>query len=476
MMTPALETEPKRPLSRGQFGDQRLEHRGTALLEAMVQKKSAVLNQLADTRAEVVGASRFLANRSVTEVAFIEASAQRCHQAVKGKHVLAIQDTSEFNYQAHRGKLSEADPALGPVGHDPGIGFFLHPVLVLDRDDGFPLGIAHTQVWNRAWDKGSKVQRQYQALAIEQKESYRWIESSAKAQQALTEAASVTHVTDREGDIYELLAQPRDEKTELLVRSAQSRCLSDQEQRLFEHLASLPCAGTYRFTIGAGQKKRQCREAQMEVRFDQVKLARPGKLKGTDYPAFVELFVIEARECAETVPDGESPVLWRLFTTHEVTSLSQALRIIEWYAWRWRIEELFRTLKKQGLDVESSQLENGQGLRKLALMALNAALIIMQLVGDRDGQAGQPGTVAFSDSELDCLARVGKTYEGKTLKQQNPFAPRTLAWVAWIIARLGGWKGYRQAGPAGPITMKRGLERFSRLFEGWVLHKMTEDT
>ena len=56
---------------------------------------------------------------------------------------------------------------------------------------------------------------------------------------------------------------------------------------------------------------------------------------------------------------------------------------------------MFRTLKKQGLDVESSQLESGIGLRKLALMALNAALIIMQLVGDRDGEAGEAGELVF---------------------------------------------------------------------------------
>jgi hypothetical protein len=53
-------------------------------------------------------------------------------------------------------------------------------------------------------------------------------------------------------------------------------------------------------------------------------------------------------------------------------------------------------LNRRGLDVESSQLETGAGLRRLVLMALNAALIIMQLVGDRDGEAGQPGDLVLS--------------------------------------------------------------------------------
>jgi hypothetical protein len=126
------------------------------------------------------------------------------------------------------------------------------------------------------------------------------------------------------------------------------------------------------------------------------------------------------------------------------------------------------------LDVESSQLETGAGLKKLVLMALNVALIIMQLVGDRDGEAGQPGDLVFNDEELECLKEVEKEYEGKTKLSKNPFELYSLAWAAWIIGRMGGWKGYRKAGPAGPITMKRGLQQFSILFKGWILRKALE--
>ena len=144
------------------------------------------------------------------------------------------------------------------------------------------------------------------------------------------------------------------------------------------------------------------------------------------------------------------------------------------YSLRWRIEELFRTLIRCGLDVESSQLETGTGLKKLVLMALNAALIIMQLVGDRDGEAGQPGDLVFNEEELECLKEVEKEYEGKTSQTKNPFEENSLAWAAWIIGIMGGWKGYRKAGPAGPITMKRGLQQFSILFKGWILRKAQE--
>jgi len=53
-------------------------------------------------------------------------------------HVLAISDSSEINLSAHRGRLHPAD--LGVLSNDRDVGFFIHPTLVLDAADGFPLG------------------------------------------------------------------------------------------------------------------------------------------------------------------------------------------------------------------------------------------------------------------------------------------------------------------------------------------------
>ena len=306
-----------------------------------------------------------------------------------------------------------------------------------------------------------------------EKESYRWLTCSENSKKVLSEATSITIVADREGDIYEELVTVPDDKTNLVIRSSQNRKLDGCDEKLFEHLSLLESQGTYDLEITKAQKKRIPRTAKMEVRYTKLKIARPSNFK-TNYPESIELYAIEVRERAETIPDGEEGVLWRLLTTHEINTLSEALEVVYWYSLRWRIEELFRTLKKKGLNVESSQLETGAGLRKLVLMALNAALIIMQLVGERDGQAGHKGDLVFSYEELECLKKVGKKYEGKTKLSQNQFEEYSLAWAAWIIGRMGGWKGYRKAGPAGPITMKKGLQQFSLLFQGWLLGKALE--
>jgi hypothetical protein len=459
----------------GRFVDERLERRGRKIMKNMLEKETAVLNQLFDNRSEYVGASRFFLNESVLEEALREESGERCKKATHGRHVLAIQDTSEINYQKHRGKFQLRDQELGPVGNNKDIGFFIHPMLVLERENGFPLGIADTHVWNRNWKKKNKKERNYKSQPIEEKESYRWIECAQRSKEVLENAASVTIVADREGDIFEELVEVPDDKTDVVIRSLHDRRLYDSEKKLFEHLSDLEVVGTYDLEVKKCQKKRIPRMAKMEVRYDLLKIAKPSSGR-QEAPEYVEVYAIEAKESTETIPASEDGIVWRILTTHEINCLEDALEIIHWYSLRWRIEELFRTLKKEGLNVEGSQLETGAGLKKLVLMALNAALIIMQLVGDRDGEAGKPGNLVFTSAELECLECVSKEYEGQTKLSKNPNEVYSLAWAAWIIGRMGGWKGYRKAGPAGPVTMKRGLQKFSLLFEGWKLREALEMT
>jgi hypothetical protein len=59
--------------------------------------------------------------------------------------------------------------------------------------------------------------------------------------------------------------------------------------------------------------------------------------------------------------------------------------------------------------------------------------------------------------------------EGSTDKLRNPHAPASLAWLSWIVARLGGWSGYTSKGykPPGPKTIARGLARLDGFIEGW---------
>lgn len=434
----------------------------------MIEHQSAILAAFSRGRAEIVGASRFFNNEEVTEEALIEALRAHSAAQVEARQVLAIQDTSEINYAAHSRLLKAHDPELGPVGNNRDVGFFVHPTLVLDAQSGFALGFADLYLWNRRWDKRDKQERAYKSQPIEAKESYRWIKSARVAKATLERAHHVTIIADREADIYEEFVCLPDKRTDVLIRSRADRQLVGG-RRLYEVLAALPAQGHYSCSVGANNR-RQPREARIEVRFAQVEILKPKSVyHAATLPASVRLYAVEAREMAKTVPEGEAPILWHILTTRQVIGFEQALSVIDAYRRRPQIEQVFRLLKSQGLHLEQSRLESGAALKKLAVLSLAVALVLMQLVTGRDGSMEESARGIFTEPALAFMEALQGTLEGKTELQRCPHRLRTLAWSSWIVARLGGWTGYGRASPPGPITMRRGLERLESQFAGWQL-------
>jgi len=246
----------------------------------------------------------------------IKESVEATNTALEGQQVLCIQDTTEINYWRHKGRLSNEDSELGPVRINNDIGFFLHPTLVVDSESLFPLGFSSIIVWNRSIDKLDKNQRKYKALPIEDKESYRWIQSGKDSKSNIPNAYHLTIIGDRESDIYEEFVYIPDEKTDIIVRSRDNRCLYDTKGKLYEHLSKQKLFGVYDLEIVTNKNKnRSKRKAHIEVRYNNVKIRCPQKVMKAGMPEYIELTGIEAKEHPSTVPEGEDPILWRLLTT-----------------------------------------------------------------------------------------------------------------------------------------------------------------
>jgi hypothetical protein len=427
----------------------------------MVSKQTVCLRELAGSRAREVQFGRWLANPKVTpEVLITNACARTGAIAAGRRHVLAIQDTTEINHQAHAGRVS----GLGTVGNGSDVGMFLHPLLVVDASDGACLGLAHIHHWIRT----GKASPDYRKLPIEDKESYRWLEVAQAGKNCLSEAAMLTIIADRESDIYEEWARVPDERTHLLTRACRDRTLVTGD-KLYTRIAAQPAQGTHRFDVPARPGKRSAHQATLEVRFGRVTMVRPAACSDKKAPKQIEVSFVEVKELPDSVVGNEAPIHWRLLTTHRIDCVEDALQCVDWYRQRWHIEQLFRTLKKQGLNLESSQVETAAGLTKLACLALQAAVRTMQLTLARDGHSAVQAADVFDADEIEVLRRILPTLEGKTEKQKNPHRTGSLAQVAWVIARLGGWKGYASEAKPGPITMLRGLQRAEAICLGWKL-------
>ena len=193
-------------------------------------------------------------------------------------------------------------------------------------------------------------------------------------------------VADRESDIYPLFAH-RPAGLDLIVRVAQNRSLANGE-RLFEALQQAPLLATRKVTVAPRGPGDTGRIAEIELRSTMVTIARPRNGCDDALPESITTTFLEAREAAP--PPGKTALLWRLLTTHAIDTAADAEEIVNLYRLRWSIEQLFRSLKSDGLALEDSQVIDAERLFNLTAIALAAAIRTMQLVDARDGsRAGE---------------------------------------------------------------------------------------
>lgn len=430
----------------GRFGDRRLEKGGIFLLDRLLEagQQGVRIRPLGGDRAGEVRIGRFLRNLSVTPEEMLETALARSCALVAGRHVLAIQDTTSLRDD---GKHSNHQ---------------LHATIAVDAEDGTMLGVV-----------AACFLRHEGAIAVHcnkrpfaEKDSHRWLAATEEAARlAAAGAACVTVVADRECDIYDEFAL-RPAETELLIRCHHDRVLADG-MRLYRCTAGLCELGREIVSVPAAPG-RAGREAVVALYARQVTLRRPKRNRAAEaakLPATLTLTYVEAREIG--APADTTPLHWRLLTTHAVTTLAEARRIVGFYRRRWSIEQLFRTMKTKGFNIEAVVMEAELAYENLVTATLIAAVQVLQMVHERDGIARRPLQDVFDAADQPALEAVCATLEGNTAKQKNPHPPGSLAYATWVCARLGGWTGYY--GKPGPIVVLQGLLRFNAMREGWAL-------
>jgi hypothetical protein len=238
--------------------DLRLVYRGNKILGDLFSKSVHSIRQLSANDASAKGFYRFLQNDRVSEEDIVTNLSANCKAVCRGKYVVCIQDTTEINLSNHSNRIKkDSDIGTTNAKNEKGLGFLLHPSLVLDAAECIPYGYADVKVWNRPLSFTSKFERKYNALPIEQKESYKWIEVSNNTKAALSDVVTgMIIVQDREGDIYEQFATIPDAKTDLLIRARTNRTLRDKT-KLFSCLEDNKVEGTYSLSVEGKQNRKK---------------------------------------------------------------------------------------------------------------------------------------------------------------------------------------------------------------------------
>ncbi len=393
------------------LGDKRRTARLIKLCGQLAAMPESSINHACGDWTETKAAYRFFQNDNVEgEDILAVHRAKTAERAEQHRTVLAIQDTSYLVYTNHRrttglGAISVKKGKRVEKIHSHGL--VMHSCLAVTTE-GVPLGLLDQQIFAREAAPAAPL-RHRKVLPIEEKESYRWLETLKNSQPLRGDTQLVT-ICDREADMYEFFQRSEALGAPVLVRANHDRPINKRSMyaekdilKLWPHLARHPCAGRFAVTVPARHGTKHAtphapRIATVEMRFAAFTLNPPKRLSAT-LPN-LPMSAIYVRE--QDPPAGEPPLEWMLLTNLPIETFAQAYEKVQWYCLRWRIE-MYHKVLKSGFRVEHCRLGTAQRLiRYVTVMSILAwRVFLLTLIARTHPEA--PCTTLLTDTEWQVL-------------------------------------------------------------------------
>jgi len=475
-------------LSAGQryrfsFNDKRLAHRVDKTIDLLVRRHSQRIDSLSLNRKDSVATYRLLDNDKIDCGELINYCCNPPAEKVIDNELLVLGDgsTLNVNLNGHGARASWAKQHSCLVNSKVA-GFQFMAGLVVDQQSHDIIGLSDLMLYDSPRDLRSQKKRHGERrerlkLPLEERESGSWTILADNSIASLPGAKRITFVFDREADSYENMTHLM-QKTggDFIIRQKYNRKASevnkDKEATLSDLLEGQQWVGEQHIKLAAlnhynthkrKKRLRKKRKAKLKIRYIHLDVAVPKDYYKFhhDRPVMKEpLYLVEVLEDESTVPAGEKPVHWKMWTTWKVEDIKTAWQVVDAYRARWNVEQLFRLLKTDGINLEDSQLNHPDRIKRLLIMSTKASVNALKLVQARSGEHFTAISEMFSEEEQGVLKKLNGEVSTKGSSVHNPHAGNSLAFAAWIIARLGGWNGYESQRPPGPIKMHRGLKRF----------------
>ena len=382
-------------------------------------------------------------------------------QRVKGeKVVLAIQDTTYFRFDALVDLRREEPRKRFRDMH----GVIMHHCLAVSTT-GLPFGQISHKLYNR--DIGSYYggHHDHQKIPIEQKESFRWIESLRETN-AFGDQHGVKLVTvaDRECDIYEFLQEATELGEDFVIRASKDRRTVEHsytkspEKKIWYLVENSPVIGSYQIKLN---QKSRTRSVELAVRSCCITLKPPARLIAARSKKLVPVTVTCILVREENPSTDDEAIEWMLLTNFKVTSFSEAREKISWYEKRWTIESFHKVLKS-GFRAEKCQLKTPERLyRFIATIAVLAVRLY-----------------EFShlarDYPEECCTKILKDHEWKALEHKvkgqksTSNKPPNLAKAITWVAVLGEYLNRKNDPPPGTMVIWRGWKRLQDIADAWL--------
>jgi hypothetical protein len=430
--------------------DARLNARLVELSSTLAAKPLDSIPKASRDWAEAKAIYRFVENKRVTvdglQQPMAEATARHC---AGRESVVAVQDTTGVAFP----KANVA--GLGPIAPEPRttVGMFVHSTLAV-CEDGLALGLFDVNCWCRKPPDKEADPKEKRKRPIEEKESSKWIDGVRAAREAIegqvppADRPRLIHVMDREGDVYEVLAEVAGADEGLVLRCNQDRCVEHMDGRAdTAHAAVRAAPILQRKTIEVPRKHGQPkRKARVEIRRVHVRIQPPHDRPKGCPP--LEMTLVEVWE--PRPPEDIEPLHWRLWTTEPAETVGEVTRVVDLYRLRWRVED-YHLVLKSGCKVEELQFETVERLKKMILIYGPIAVRILQLRDRARREPNAPCTLVLTELEW----RTLWTYIHRKPVSDDR-APPSLRQAALWIGRIGGHLNRKRDGMPGVRTLWQG--------------------
>lgn len=296
-----------------ELGDKTLSRRVERTLEQLSSDPTASIAGACKDPHQAKAVYRLLSNEKFKAEAVIDVSRKETitRIAASGAAIVLIpQDTTFISYSGLRntdglGVINENQDSRGLVMHSS----------IAVGEDGEVFGLLSEKTWVRPADeKGKKNKRK--RLPIEEKESYKWLETLDKAN--ITEELGNIHciyLCDREGDLYELFAKANLDRATYLCRRVQNRIIKGNEEGDLDintYLGALPPMGEIVVNVPRdSHTNREKRAARLKIKFGKALIKKPVYIKQSEkIPDAVEVILISAEEVDPPYKEELYPGNW----------------------------------------------------------------------------------------------------------------------------------------------------------------------
>jgi Transposase DDE domain len=337
--------------------------------------------------------TRFLNHPDIAFHALLEPAQDAVRQALSACFnavTLVVHDWCMFGFNTHTSKKDRVQRS-----HEADLGYELGTALIVDANDGRPLGpmelrlrtaegMLSTRVGEVAMPRGHVDE----------------VLDAMKAARQWNLGKQLIHVLDREADSVGHYRQWHRHGHRFVVRADNDRLVQSQnrERKIANVVAKI--AGSFEDVLDAHGRPETVTirggTGRVRVAETSVVLHRPAKKftgertalghkRKVDVPGPpIQLRLIVTRVVNES---GRTLAQWCLLTNVDAATASAA-EIGRWYAWRWQIETFHKLLKSAGMNAEQWQQETGSAFLRRLCVVVMSCLTVWHLQRE-DGEAAQ---------------------------------------------------------------------------------------